>query len=434
MLNLTILSLASSTLFSHSPSFVGNRMEFNKGYLNRLASLIFYNQQNLLLTKSIFERALHGIVLNDVNDQYQHDVIPNINYIGNEVLTIEPNPKRSVSIIECTFKDINSNYAIHINSDNVSLYITQCLFSNCTSKESGVVNIGQCRCLTISHVCSSKSNLKEKTGGAFLFSKCFENDFSIVLYNSVVDSNGLSENSRALMPHSGNQYFRCNNVTGCNIGGFQFDAVQCFSFAMNTIVDCDICLHFSGNIETEKIIENCNLISENHIFILSGQFDTLIKDNDCVLVSTKNEFINRYGDNKLSISFIGCLMLSSLNDNEVSCINCTKKNKDEITYKVIPHFTYKNVCLDKEHQYENAAYGCNAGNCIDNNCNSTIGFPDDVVPYTTFIYGDIQSKTFLPTKKFTPSNAFSETNKFSESIKFTKSSDFLSSLMFSKSK
>ena len=99
----------------------------------------------------------------------------------------------------------------------------------------------------------------------------------------------------------------------------------------------------------------------------------------------------------------------------------------------IPHFTYENVCLGKTDNPENAAYGCNAGHCIDDNCNSTIGFPDDVVPYTTFIYGDFQSKTFLPTNKFTPSNVLSNTNKFSESNKFTKSSDFLSTMMFSKS-
>lgn len=121
----------------------------------------------------------------------------------------------------------------------IIICITQCLFSDCRSKESVVVNIGKCRCLTISHACCSRAYSK-KEGAPFLYSKWGDNDFSIVLYNTVVDSSSDSSYSYALYPHNGNQYYRYNNVTNCNCGGFQFDAVKCFSFAMNTIANCEL--------------------------------------------------------------------------------------------------------------------------------------------------------------------------------------------------
>lgn len=37
------------------------------------------------------------------------------------------------------------------------------------------------------------------------------------------------------------------------------------------------------------------------------------------------------------------------------------------------------------------ARSCNAGNCIDEACGKSIGFPDDVVPYTTLVHEDLQS-------------------------------------------
>lgn len=437
MLNLTILSFVSSISFSHSPAFVGNRMEFNKGNLNRITSLYFYNQQNLLLTNSIFDKTLNGIVLNNVNDQYQHDTHFNLTFQGEYLFLIDPEPKRSVSIIECTFKDINAKYAISINSEYVSLYITKCLYLNCRSSENGVVNIGKCRCLTISHVCCSEA-YSHKEGGSFLVSYCAENDFSIVIYNSVVDSSSDSSNSYVFYPHYGNQYFRCNNVTNCNQGGFQFEAIKCFSFAMNTVVDCFNCFQFSGNIETEKIIEKCNVISKRNLFILSGNIETSIKVFDCVLIWLEIENNGKFGieyrdTNKLSISFINCMISNNVKDDSASFDDCTTKNKDEITKRVIPHFTYQNICLGEIHQHENAAFGCNAGHCIDNNCNSTIGFPDDVVPYTTFIYGDLQTKTFSPTESFTKSEYFSDSQLFSKSNQFTKSHVFSDSEVFSMS-
>ena len=48
-MNITILSLTTYSIFSHSPFFVGNQLTFINGRFSKITSKIFYNQKNLLL-------------------------------------------------------------------------------------------------------------------------------------------------------------------------------------------------------------------------------------------------------------------------------------------------------------------------------------------------------------------------------------------------
>ena len=62
-MNVTILSLISSSLLSSSPCFVGNYISCNNCKFSKMQSLLYYNQLNLHLRNSQFKHALNGIIL-----------------------------------------------------------------------------------------------------------------------------------------------------------------------------------------------------------------------------------------------------------------------------------------------------------------------------------------------------------------------------------
>ena len=72
-----------------------------------------------------------------------------------------------------------------------------------------------------------------------------------------------------------------------------------------------------------------------------------------------------------------------------------------------PHYTNE-YCAGDGYDFHSAAYGCDAGNCIDLNCSKTFYFDGSVVPYTTIFHGDIQPPTPTPTGYFSKTGIFCE--------------------------
>lgn len=140
---------------------------------------------------------------------------------------INETSNKAVSIINCIFTDINNNGGnyIFIGDKNVSVYLSDNVFSNCQSKN-GVICLERCRCVTVTHTCSYKSS--SISNYIFYYYNCQEKDLSIFLYSTIVDSNLDS-----------------NNITS-TYNGIQFEAPRSFSYAMNTIVNCKkTCFSFS---------------------------------------------------------------------------------------------------------------------------------------------------------------------------------------------
>lgn len=70
-MNITILSLISSSLLSNSPAFVDNRLTITNSQFKWFTCLLFLNQDNLLLENSRFKQGLNGIILYQKDSEFQ---------------------------------------------------------------------------------------------------------------------------------------------------------------------------------------------------------------------------------------------------------------------------------------------------------------------------------------------------------------------------
>lgn len=292
-MNITFLSLISLSLHTNSPFLVGNRLFLTNCKFQRISSLLFYNQRNLYLKSVLFNQAINGIIHNDneITIEGPHIIVQNEQFEDIFQKTIDK--PSSLSIIECTFMNINNKNAIYVNNQ-VSLYITKSFFSSCKNTPR-VISLDQLRCVTVTHCCVSQcsSNLE----AIFLYADCKENDFSLFLYNTMIDTErtGNSNDGSVIFSKSGSHYYRCNNITNSKSKGIQFEASYCYSFAMNTIMNCDShYIQITGNVNQKslkKYIDNVNLFSNSgsSIFLLEVQnkFDLII-ENSVILSKTNN--------------------------------------------------------------------------------------------------------------------------------------------------
>lgn len=448
-MNITILSLTTYSIFSHSPFFVGNQLTFINGRFSKITSKIFYNQKNLLLKESTFTQ-IHGSIIHNTNEN-DRQTIKDIEFSNSHKFNdTEIIDTKSITIYNCQFNSISDEEnPFLIKDDDITLYITDTLFNSCRS-ENGILSL-QCRCFTMTHTCSFHSLCNYRT--CFLFLNCKKNDFSIILYNSIYESVINTVNNKQVTANIycsyGDQYLKCNNMTKAPFNGFQFDSVQCFMFTMNTVKDMDLsCLYMSGsndNINDIKEIETVN-------FLNSGTIDyTLIRFSShnyfqfhakkCVLLSNVKIFRQETTENEyVQIHCYNCIISDVDKSDNTEEIDCTTvQGVDASNFYSLPHFTYGEICPGTKYDGIDDARGCNFGNCIPNNCDRTIGFPDDVVPYTSVFHIDLHTPTFTETGEFSQSADFIYSNKFSKSDdfissdKFSKSADFTYSDKFSKS-
>lgn len=450
-MNITALNLIFPLLVIQSPAFIGNHLSFINSKFTKFTSVLFYNQKSLYLEKSKFTQGINGIIYKDSqNDQesFYQKTYDSSNFKSSFYEKIEKINDKSISIIDCIFQNLlnSDTNSILISNDNVSVYMSDNIFNNCQSKD-GVIRLRRSRCVTVTHTCSLNS--KSKYEYYFYYYDCRKEDFSIFLYSTIVNSESLDDQEKdtyTLFCKDGNQYSRCNNITGTS-NGIKYDAPFCFSYAMNTITDCKyICFYLSGNNDqadcatiTPKEIEMVNFVStgyENNVPVfLSSSCSFKLTIINSVL-QANNHPIYQYdeGDkNKIILILKDCFVTSQNYHEHVTFENCKDIGYNPSQITIFPHYTRGVYCRGEPLKNESAKHGCNVGNCIDSHCNNTIGFPPGVPQYTTFIHTDLQSASFTPSQKFSQSSIFTESLKFTSSMKFTSSLKFTDSGTFSAS-
>lgn len=438
-MNITILSLISSASYSPAPFFVGNKLSLINGHFSKHITSLLYNQESLLLRGSYFDQIYGNVLLNEEDEK--HQLFEDISFNADNKFDIgQINNPKSVTIMNCFFTNINdlSGNPLKIDSDRVSLYITDTLFDNCKS-ENGVIYLSRTRCATITHICSRQSLCVHDNN--FLFYSCNRDDFSIFLYNSIYDptmeSYEHNMNTYSVKCLDGDQYFKCNNLTKLDFNGFQFDNVQCLLFSMSTINACAVsCLCLSSN-KKDREIDRINFYSDSHdeapILRFSSEIAYTFTASNCVLLTLKKTVGQDQSEKTVRVILNDCVLNQVINDDEMVTVN-NPTYVTEFHSKFLvryPHFTYKDICAGQTYEEKNEAHNCNVGDCIPNDCERTIGFPENVVPYTTIVHGDLQSFTFSPSIKFSSSNKFSQSADFSQSDDFQQSSEFSNSLDFS---
>lgn len=445
-MNFTTLNLIYPLLLSYSPAFVNNNWAIVNSEFNKFTPLLFYNQQNIFLKGSKFKNGLNGIILNknENTEKYFYnttfDETNFTNLFSNEIKNVE---NSSISIIDCSFIDMYNleTNSILVKNHNVSLYMSDNIFYNCKSKD-GVIRLEECRCVTVTHTCSLKS--ASKSNYYFYYYDCDKEDFSIFLYSTIVDSVSIEEGQKRdifdFFCKNGNQYSRCNNFTSSS-NGIQYEAPLCFSFAMNTVVDCEYsCFAFSGRYSscrlfTPKEIQMVNFVStgnsndKNSVAIrLSSSCSQTITISNSVLQAHNKIYTYDNDNDKITLKLEHCFVTNDNNNDQfVEFIGCQTIGYDQSQITLYPHYTRGEICKGNPFKDETTKHGCNIGNCIDNKCNYTIGFPSGVPQYKTFIHTDLQSASFTPSHSFTQSSQFSKSTEFSSSKAFTQSKIFTDS-------
>lgn len=135
------------------------------------------------------------------------------------------------------------------------------------------------------------------------------------------------------------------------------------------------------------IMKNCVLISNDWYVVATSSSCTEIELIDCVFTELYDD---KY-EQECAIVTVGCFLI----DFDINCI---------VRH---PHYTNE-YCAGDGYDFHSAAYGCDAGNCIDLNCSKTFYFDGSVVPYTTIFHGDIQPPTPTPTGYFSKTGIFCE--------------------------
>lgn len=217
----TYLSLSSS------PAFARHNLSSINSQFQKFSSLLFYNQKCLYLKRTSFLDGLNGIIYNDVETITMENHIT----ISKEEFINPYKPEEnsvSITIMDCIFNNIRASddpkqlkYIIRIDEQNIALYITHSYFNNFFATE-GEIRLDKTRCSTITHICAS--NIKTGNRVSFLYYNCVPDDFSILLFSTLVDT-GRDDNSNdanTIYCMNGDQYYRCNNITKRHSTAYHF--------------------------------------------------------------------------------------------------------------------------------------------------------------------------------------------------------------------
>lgn len=247
-------------------------------------------------------------------------------------------------------------------NSKVSLYITNCLFSSCQSKD-GVINIQQSRCFTITHCCATQCLSEHQS--VFLYYDCVKYDFSLFLYNTIINSErkDSSNTGSIVFSKSGNHYYRCNNVTDVKSKGYQFEAPYYFSFSLNTIMNChSYCLEITGQISQraqKKYIDNVNIFHNGGetVLLISVQTTFELTFENSVVLSNSNALLENQNANVKPI-FNNCIVNEKYDQNKAQYDECQFVDNSIDYLTIHPHFTYKDVCIGPHLEKKNTnAFG-----------------------------------------------------------------------------
>ena len=195
-MNLTVLSLSLSSLYSLSPIFVGNRNVIQHSTFKFYFSPVFYNLDNLLLENCAFSNA-NGPVLYSGSDNeiYETHSEQTFKDIENYILDTSSNFDYKCYILrQSTFIRIHatSHDFIIMLKDTMTSYVTECSFTDCYSKKT--VLWFASKSATFTHICAYKNdryhnnpsnpNDEQEVESLFLYADTPINSFCKMVYSS----------------------------------------------------------------------------------------------------------------------------------------------------------------------------------------------------------------------------------------------------------
>ena len=177
-MNLTVLSFSCALINSNSPMFVGNHLSMINSHFKLITSVLFFNQQHLLLRNSEFSKGTGEIIYNKQENQDLNTIIANQSFTQNNQFVCDKSKAHSISVINCQFTNIESERAIYIDWEKISIYITRSVFISCNRASNGVIMLNRARCLTMTHVCTNECGGDGESG--VLNYDCMDEDFHFV--------------------------------------------------------------------------------------------------------------------------------------------------------------------------------------------------------------------------------------------------------------
>lgn len=243
-MNITILSLVSSSLVSTSPIFVGNSLSMIKTNFNHFATSLFYNQNNIFIQNSIFSNALGNYIIISSNDQPYTEV-------NDESYCYKQDFNELKTKIENT-KFINiycSKQFIHIYGTSNSLEISNCYFINCSSSDA-IISIKECNSIKIERSYSIKSS--SHGSNCIFMNGILSSSNSLINLTSITDSVIDKPNQKEIYINN-----KCNmeniNISRSNMNGIEFSNPQDASIKSCNIWVSSTCLSLSSKCQDLKI-------------------------------------------------------------------------------------------------------------------------------------------------------------------------------------
>ena len=353
-MNLTILSLSISSIYSDSPLFIGNRNCFSKHYIHKyFTPTIILNPEQLLIQKSVFSYGIGSILHSNSNKKLLEDKVKE--FVG-ETFTDSnldglnpPNEKSLIVIRDCNFNNIRyanqddgknshehfiNNFMIKILS-NCTFYMTNCLFDSCYFNKTALFLAT--RATTISHICCNKLHGGQEGEALFINSNTPRGSFFKFIYSTFY---GNYENfpTKTIFKLGGTCALRyqCINISHFILSSSndrsitRIESTACLTMLMNTFYHCDsqyvlwINIH-DGN-EDGRYNHYCGLTNFHNnkqrtgIIYFDLQSHTRITLDECYFsdenVGGGEKMTNNNGNANIYIS--NCYFQSWLNENELN--------------------------------------------------------------------------------------------------------------------
>lgn len=452
-MNITILSIYLSSMYSFSPLLTGQNTIIRLSNFKYFTQVILFNPLKLELNNNKFSFGLNSILISEnINKNLLDETQELKDLYYNQTNYKEINfDKDKLNIIrDCVFNEIYSNsYPLIRISGNPTAYITSCLFSSCKSSN-GILELNS-KSITISHICCSNLTSISNNENVILFLKVSSDTESFVqlIYSTIfgtADQKSKFKNIISLGNKLATRY-QCINVSNFKQATSSelrssicaLNAPKCVNMLMSSFINFSAhnALYLGlqdGDVKYSHYVDQCNFINKNFaikIYLDLNQ-NTRIYFDKCIFSS---EYEISFVDNPPGSGSNICIKNCFFN-KDTTFSNYYKTYSNTVISNLTPiplaHFITTNKCIGEK--VENA-YGCNNNTCPDNQgCGEDdFSFKSGDVTYSLKFHPDIDTPKPTPTVEFSQSFKFSQSFAFSKSSKFTNSLNFAESSKFTES-
>lgn len=246
MLNLSIIALSLSNIYSNIPLFVGHNLMFQGlSYKNSFSTFIF-NPENFNLNRCFFNKIQNSIIYKKEDSNFFRiknslvletiDALPPIqDQYFDQIQNFQSDP--ALIINNCIFEIITEEDIPVVSVSAVKpFYMVNCLFNGCKSKNS-VIKLSV-KATTITHTCIYDSQTENQY---ILHVDLPSQSFCKSFYSSFLGNQKCSSNA-VIQYQNGYYQIKCMNFTNFNKTneGIYINNPECLIFSMNTIVGFDV--------------------------------------------------------------------------------------------------------------------------------------------------------------------------------------------------